>query len=135
MNRLTDYLGFSVRFAGLGYIALWPVSTPADGDVFGASYLCRGALNLICGLPHPLQLGIGLHAAGALCAVAATLHLLAGGVLRVRRRRAPAAGAPPEPPAKAATSPAPRLRPNRRPMPPPRKITEPRSHFGLRGVP
>ena len=137
MNRLNDHLCFAVRFVGAGYVALWPVSTPADGDLFGASQICGGggALDLVCGMPHPLQFGIGLHVAGAACTAAAAAHLVLRGLLRARRRRQAAAAGPAEarPPA-AIAPPAPKPR-SRRPMPPPRKLVEPRTHFGLRGLP
>jgi hypothetical protein len=137
MNRLRDYLCFTVQFVGFGYAALWPVSTPAGGDLFGASLLCggEGALEILCRMPHPLQLGIGLHAAGALCAIAATLHLCLRAMLRGRRRRDEAAVAcAPIAPGVAAAA---RMKPRapRRPMPPPRAAVPARSHFGLRGVP
>ncbi|MGN6572643.1 MAG: hypothetical protein ACTHLO_14640 [Pseudolabrys sp.] len=140
MNRLKDHLCFAVRFVGFGYVVLWPVSTPAGGDLFGASLLCRaggaGALDVVCNMPHPLQLGIGLHAVGALCAALAVCDLLLRGVLRARGRRNAAAIAPAEPvQAPPAAAFVPQVRPRRRPMPPPRKLTEARTHFGLRGVP
>ena len=141
MNRLKDHLCFAVQFVGLGYVVLWPVSTPAGGGgVFGASLLCArggaGRLDFVCSLPHPLQLGIGLHVAGALCAVAALLLLVVRGVGRARRRQVDAAVVSDEARPAAAVVPL-RQKPRayRRPMPPPRKLTEPRTHFGLRGVP
>jgi hypothetical protein len=138
LNRLKDHLGFAVQFVGLGYIALWPVSTPAAGDLFGASLLCKGGggtFAIVCNLPHPLQFGIGLHFAGTLCAGAAVLMLLARAVRRARGRRPTIAPAPEAPLAPIATPVAYRPRARRRPMPPPRKVVEPRTHFGLRGVP
>lgn len=141
MNRLKDHLCFAVQFVGLGYVVLWPVSTPAGGGgVFGASLLCArggaGRLDFVCSLPHPLQLGIGLHVAGALCAVAALLLLVVRGVGRARRRQVAAAVVSAEARPEAAAVPL-RQKPRayRRPMPPPRTLTEPRTHFGLRGVP
>ena len=137
LNRFKDHLGFAVQFVGLGYIALWPVSTPAAGDLFGASLLCKGGdgtFAIVCTLPHPLQFGIGLHFAGALCA--AVLMFLSRAVRRVRGRRLARPAAPAEaPPAPIATPVAYKPRARRRPMPPPRKVVEPRTHFGLRGVP
>jgi hypothetical protein len=139
LNRLKDHLCFAVQFVGLGYAVLWPVSTPAAGDLFGASLLCKGGggtFGLVCRLPHPLQLGIGLHVVGALCAVATILYFLARAVRSARRRRLPTVAAPAEvslAPSAAPVAPKPRAR--RRPMPPPRKVVEPRTHFGLRGMP
>jgi len=139
LNRLKDHLCFAVQFVGLGYAVLWPVSTPAAGDLFGASLLCKGGggtFGLVCRLPHPLQFGIGLHFAGALCAAAAVLMFLTRAVRRARGRRLARPAAPAEaPPAPIATPVAYKPRARRRPMPPPRKVVEPRTHFGLRGVP
>jgi hypothetical protein len=143
MSRLRDYLGFSVRFVGLGYIALWPLSTPGRGDMFGAALVCHErvgrVLDLVCGWPHPLRLSIGLHVTSALCAVLAMVHLCAVAAHRARRRRrGPPASVPVE--AGPSTVPSPRqprmsLRLRRRPLPPPRKFVPPRAHFGLRGLP
>ena len=141
MNRLKDHFCFAVRYVGMGYVVLWPVSTPAGGDLFGAPLLCTGgsarAFDFLCAMPHPLQLGLGLHVAGTLCALAAVLHLLARAIVRAKRRRQPAlpGAAEAAAPVRAAVPARPRLRPGRRPMPPPRKQVEPRTHFGLRGVP
>ena len=42
MNRIKDYTGFATWFCGLGYIALWPLTSPdLGGKPFGASLLCR----------------------------------------------------------------------------------------------
>jgi hypothetical protein len=143
MSRLRDYLGFSVWFVGLGYAVLWPLSTPGDGELFGAALVCHDrvgrVLDLVCAWPHPLRLSLGLHATGALCAVLATLQLCVVAVRRARRLRAgPAASVLPSVEAEPST--APRQPPTpfkarRRPMPPPRKFVPPRSHFGLRGLP
>lgn len=144
MNRLKDYLGFSVRFVGLGYIVLWPLSTPGRGDLFGAAIVCHDrvgrALDLVCNWPHPLHLSIGLHMTGALCALLATSQLLVVVVRRARRPRAGAAVSPSvaataEPPVVRTERPLAPIRARRRPMPPPRKGVPPRTHFGLRGLP
>lgn len=130
MDRCRDYLGFAVRYFGLSYLVLWPLSTPDRGELFGATFVCGGMLDAVCRLPHPLQFSTGLHLAGAICA------LLTCGILAVRalartwpRRRG--AGAPE---VVAAASPPP-WRMRRRPTLPPRRLVRPRSHFGLRGVP
>jgi len=139
LNRLKDHLGFAVQFVGFGYVALWPVSTPAAGDLFGASLLCKaggGTFGFVCNLPHPLHFGVGLHVAGALCALATMLMFVARAVRRARRRRSAMMAAPAEAsPAPLAAPVALKPRARRRPMPPPRKVVEPRTHFGLRGVP
>ena len=69
MNRIKDYIGFAIWFAGLGYIVLWPVTSPdLGGKPFGASIFCRDAslsvLDLLCNSAHPLQLPPSLHALG-----------------------------------------------------------------------
>jgi hypothetical protein len=134
MARCRDYLDFAVRFFGLGYVALWPLSTPDRGDLFGASVLCNGGLfDAVCDLPHPLRFGIGFHAAGVLCALLAVLGFAAAGMRRVRRRSGvvtPDVSLPASPPSALAAPKRPR-----RPVPPPRKNVPPRDHFGLRGVP
>jgi hypothetical protein len=136
MNRFRDYLGFAVTFSGLGYVILWPVSTPGNGELFGAALLCGGrvarALDLVCRMPHPLQLGVGLHVFGALCALLAALHLLVRTAVRLRGAAPDAADLPAPPPPVDGTA---KRRPRPRRMPPPRKLARPRSHFGLRGVP
>jgi hypothetical protein len=86
-------------------------------------------------MPHPLQLGIGLHLAGALCAALAALHLMGRGVCNLRRRRHDGVADAPASTVDAPAPAAPAPRPRRRPMPPPRRLTEARSHFGLRGLP
>jgi hypothetical protein len=139
MNRFRDYLGFAVQFVGLGYVVLWPLSTPGRGDLFGAPLLCGGrvadAVDVVCGMPHPLRLGVGLHAVGALCAVLATLHLLVRAVGRARSRRGAVADGAAVPPAAIAVEAGAKPRLRRRRMPPPHKAVPPRSHFGLRGLP
>ena len=143
MSRLRDYLGFSVWFVGLGYAVLWPLSTPGDGELFGAPFVCHDrvgrALDLVCAWPHPLRLSLGLHATGALCALLATMHLCALAMRRARRLRV-RCGPPVSPSVEAEPSavPAPRAplrRLRRPPPPPPRKFVPPRTHFGLRGLP
>jgi len=131
MNRCRDYINFAVKFVGLGYVALWPLSvTNTTGTVFGAGFVCGGrlgaAVDHLCHLPHPLRMGFGLHVVGAAFAAAALLHLA---VCAVR----PQAAASGDTPAPTATRKAPRFR--LRPLPRPRKPGRPRKEFGLRGVP
>lgn len=145
MSRLRDYLGFSVRFVGLGYVVLWPLSTPGGGELFGAALVCHDrvgrALDFVCAWPHPLRLSLGLHATGALCAVVVAVQLCAVAVRRARRLRSGRAtpvspSVEAEPPTVVAQSqPRALLKLRRRPLPPPRKSVPPRSHFGLRGLP
>ena len=81
MNRIKDYAGFAIWFAGLGYIVLWPLTSPEfGGKPFGASIFCRdgspSALDLLCNSAHPLQLPPGLHAMGILSAIVVMVRLL-----------------------------------------------------------
>ena len=112
MNRCKDYVAFIVWFAGLGYIALWPLSAGGIGGVgFGAAWT----------LPPTLHL-LGLASAGFV-----SLRIVAMAVRRWRRLRA---AAPPLPPDQAAA----RLRPPRWQAPAGSQVVKPRSQFGLRGV-
>jgi len=130
MDRCRDYLGFAVRYFGLSYLLLWPLSTPGHGELFGAAVVCGGALDVLCRLPHPLHFGTGLHWAGAVCALFASADPAIRVLVRARlRRRDPGSSD-----VAGAVSPPPR-RMRRRPWPPPRRLIRPRSHFGLRGVP
>ena len=135
MNRFRDYLDFSVQFFGLGYVALWPVSTPDGDGVFGAGVVCGGLFDRLCRMPHPLHFGLGLHAVGALCALLAVMNLALAAMRRLRRRGAAAAesAVQPIPPTAIAIAPAPKRA--RRPLPPPRRLAQPRQQFGLRGLP
>ena len=65
MNRVWDYIGFAVWFAGLGYIVMW-----------------------LLGSPDHLMLPPGLHALGVASAMLVPVRLL---VRAVGRRRAAAA--------------------------------------------
>jgi hypothetical protein len=135
MNRIKDYTNFAAWFAGLGYIALWPVTSPElGGKPFGAAAFCRdGAfslLDLLCASARPLQLAPGLHALGFLSALFVTIRLLVYAIRRPRRVAGRAA-------LRAVTrletlSPAPP--PRRKPAPPSGPIMS-RRHFGLRGLP
>lgn len=133
MDRFRDYVGFSIQFVGLGYIALWPLSTADGSRLFGAPFVCTGGLlQVVCNWPHPLTFGFGLHAAGALCTLLALPTLGIRVVARARKKGGRAATpARPSRPAVVALAP----KPPRHPVPPPRKIVEPRTHFGLRGLP
>jgi len=105
MNRIKDYIGFAIWFAGLGYIAMW-----------------------LAGSPDHLTLPPTLHALGVASAMLLPVRL----VLHAVSRRRAAAGAVP---VVLARKPATVLRPRRRkPMCPLRPV-KPRSHFGLRDVP
>jgi hypothetical protein len=68
MNRVWDYIGFAIWFAGLGYIALW-----------------------VIGPPEQLILSPGLHAAGVGAAMFVPVRLV---MRAVSRRRLAAQNAP-----------------------------------------
>ena len=90
MNRIKDYAGFAGWFAGLGYIALWPLTAPEfGGKPLGASIFCRdgtpSALDFLCNSADPLRLPPGLHAIGSLSAIFVMIQLLCYGVRRSRR--------------------------------------------------
>jgi hypothetical protein len=95
MNRIGDYLNFSISFSGLGYIGMWPLSTPdAHGHLFGAEFICRDdgfvLLDVVCRLPHPLQMSPALHLLGLLAAAYVAVRLswrALRALLRARRRR------------------------------------------------
>ncbi len=138
MNRIKDYSGFAAWFAGLGYIVLWPLSSPDfSGKPFGASILCRdgspGLLDLLCNSAHPLMLPPALHVIGFLAAVFVTVRLL---LLAVKRSRRAAGGGATDASALAARIPGsmPRTPWRKKPARPLRPV-KPRTHFGLRGMP
>ena len=136
MNRIKDYARFVGWFAGLGYIVLWPVTSPElGGKPFGASVFCRdgspGMLDFLCNSANPVQLPPGLHALGFLSAVFVTIQLLCYAIRRSRRMSRSAT--PPGSPAVSTQDVLPRPR-KQKPMPPLRPV-KPRTHFGLRGRP
>ncbi len=130
MNRIKDYVGFVGWFAGLGYIVLWPVTSPdLGGKPFGATIFCRdgsaGLADFLCNSAHPLQLPPGLHVLGFLSAVFVTTRLL---VYAIRRSRRTAGTISPMARIPAALAPMRKPAPQRPPV-------KPRTHFGLRGMP
>jgi hypothetical protein len=106
MNRIRDYAGFIGWFAGLGYIALWPVT---------------GTYSV-----HPLELPPGLHLLGLLSAAFVAARLLVHAIRRARR----AAGKDTRLQVNAAAVAPPVVR---KPQPV-RRLVKPRKEFGLRGV-
>jgi hypothetical protein len=137
MNRIRDYTGFATWFSGLGYIVLWPLTSPdLGGKPFGASIFCRdnslSLLDLLCNSAHPLQLPPALHALGFLSTVFVTVRLL---VYAVRRSRRAAGSSAAEASALIARSPVAIQKPQRRKPAPPLRPVKPRTHFGLRGMP
>jgi hypothetical protein len=137
MNRIREYTAFAARFAGLGYIVLWPLSSSdISGKPFGAAVFCGDGslrlLDMVCHSEHPLLLPPTLHMIGLLSAVFAASQLLLYALRRSRR----AAGAG------AAIASARSARIPAVPAPPPRRkpahllrSVKPRAQFGLRGVP
>lgn len=134
MDRLKDYIGFAVWFAGLGYIAMWPLASSGDSGVpFGATILCAdGPLrvaDVLCHLPHPLPLPLPFHVLGALSTSIVAVLFFRLALNRSRRVRSLASASqrmapmPESPPARLPDSILQSL---------PR--VKPRSHFGLRGV-
>jgi hypothetical protein len=136
MNRVKDYIRFTVWFAGFGYIVLWPVTSPDfSGRRFGAAIFCRdnslSLLDLLCNSAHTLRLPPTLHAIGSLSAIVVIVRLLLYAVKRWRRT--PASGV-----ANAAMSTAPTsaaVAPSWRNAARPLRLVKPRTHFGLRGTP
>jgi hypothetical protein len=128
MNRIKDYVCFATCFAGLGYVALWPITADEAGGSVSALMFCRGGgpdwLGFLCQSAQPLRLPPGLHALGFLSAIFVTARALVGAVRLSRRRSSPIISlqSPDEMP------------PPRKPRPPLRTI-KPRAHFGLRGMP
>ena len=136
MNRVRDYGAFAIGYYGLGYILLWPLSSPyATGELFGAAVVCgAGAfvpVRWLCGLPHPLQLSMPLHLLGLMSALLVAARLAVLALARLRRRSAAAVGAG----APAGCPPETRRDPSR--PRPPRRLgrVKPRAQFGLRGMP
>lgn len=129
MNRVQDYVQFSVRFAGLGYIALWPL-TVHDGAIaeLEASLICGGRFltEVICRLPQPFALPPGLHLMGLASALAVVALCLWRRLIRLRSLRRPL------PVQSAATVPLARKPAGLTERPRPVK---PRREFGLRGAP
>ncbi len=135
MSRIRDYSGFAIWFAGLGYIALWPISSlDSSGRPFGASLFCpghaSGVLNLLCNSAHPLQLPPGLHALGFVSVLFIAARLLTRALQRLRR---PAENLPIDLSAQLAR--LPQTPPRRRKPALPPRLVKPRAQFGLRGTP
>jgi hypothetical protein len=132
MNRIKDYSGFAVCFAGLGYIVLWPLTSPEiGGRPFAASVFCHGdspsALDWLCHSVHPLQLSPGLHAVGILSAIVVMTRLL---FYVIRRWRRPADESIPTARMPLAAVPPTWQKPAR-----PLRPVKARTQFGLRGTP
>lgn len=112
MNRCKDYVAFIVSFAGIGYLALWPLNmNGAGGSGFGSAW----------------NLPPALHVIGLVSAAFVLLRGIALLVRRQRRRRAAKA----VPAARLAVVPA---RPPRWQAPPSTRVVKARAQFGLRGM-
>ena len=136
MNRIKDYIGFAVWFAGLGYIALWPItSSDLGGKPFGASIFCGdtslGMLGFLCHSALPLQLPPNLHVLGFLSAVFVIVRLL----LRALKRSRRAVGARTAGMSALVTRLPDVIQPPRRKPLRLLRPVKPRTHFGLRGMP
>ncbi len=127
MKLVRDYLGFAVWFAGIGYIALWPLAEGVNGVPFGGLYVCRaGILSFLCDFDPPLTLPPALHVLGALSATV-VIGQLAYRMLRRLRRPAGTGTVAPHLYMPAAIDP----RARRSTLRVPRQV-KPRSQFGLR---
>jgi hypothetical protein len=131
MERCKDYFCFAVWFTGIGYAVLWPLAAVGKGGrLFGASLLCsgagRGVTAVLCGLPHPVSLPLGLHLMGLAAAITVGIWFCWRLLRRVRARPAgvPATRYSNPLPARPSQAPTRRLR-----------TVKPRTHFGLRGTP
>ena len=145
MIRVKDYIQFAVRFVGLGYIALWPLTAHDNGiaaylATFNAFAVCGqsfAVVDLICDPPQLLSLSPGLHLIGMLSAAYVMSRLLLRKLCRRSQGRRPVRGPT------ATSDPAPQptvplsqsLRHRFTQQPPPPRAVRPRSHFGLRGAP
>ena len=135
MNRVSEYIRFSIWFVGLGYGLLWPVSSVGDsGEPLGASLLCGDGgsplAELLCRAPHPLQLSLPFHAIGLLAAVCVAVLLPLRMTARWRRPAAVAVAGS----LLAIRIPAVLPHPRRRKLSRPRRPVKPRAQFGLRGA-
>ena len=136
MNRIKDYIGFAIWFAGLGYIALWPVASPdLSGKPFGASIVCHdtplSVLDFLCHSALPLQLPPSLHVLGFMSALFVTVRLLLNAFKRSRRAVGTRAA---DMSARVTQQPDAVAPPRRKPVRVLRPV-KPRTHFGLRGMP
>ncbi|MEJ2435773.1 MAG: hypothetical protein P8Y53_22510 [Pseudolabrys sp.] len=133
-NRVIDYCGFAVRFVGLGYVVVWPLSTP---DPFALARFCRpraAPWQWLCHWPQLVHLTPGLHLLGLVCAGALAAHLALRQAARWRRaqvlRASTARALAMDPPPVAEARPP---RHSAFAKPPPK--VAPRSQFGLRQGP
>jgi len=121
VNRVGDYCGFTMRFVGVGYIALLPLAAPPAAD---AACQRTAPEHYLCYLPHMFSLPPGLHVLGIICAGSLGIYLIVRRLSRWRRDRVQRALT------LMARMPASLTRPSRRP---PVRPVKPRSHFGMRG--
>ena len=81
MNRVKDYLQFAIRFVGLGYIVLWPLTAHDVGiTALEAQVVCGGgffgAPGMNCAASHSIQLSPGLHLLGLVAVICLVAQLL-----------------------------------------------------------
>ena len=89
VNRAVDYFRFAVGVVGLGYLLLWPLTTPHP---FGISRFCRPQAESwpgewLCHWPQLVRLSPGLHLIGLSCAGALAIHVALRQAARWRRAR------------------------------------------------
>lgn len=135
MQRVRDYLNFAISFAGLGYVVVWPVTSPDfDGHRFGIAILCRdgaaGLLARLCDSSHAVTLPPLLHVLGFVAA----LIVIARVFFYVLRRSRQMSGNP-----EVDTSAVIERRPGTLTAmwrKPPHRLrpVKPRAQFGLRGA-
>jgi len=136
VQRVRDYLNFAIGFAGLGYIVVWPITSPDfDGHRFGIAMLCQddaaGLLALQCNSSHAVTLPPALHVLGFVSALIVIARVLFH-VLKQSRQMNGNTAIDPSAVIESRTSaavpmwrkPPHRLRP-----------VKPRAQFGLRGAP
>ncbi len=137
MNRVKDYIRFTVWFVGLGYVALWPLTVHDNGVAVIAAALCGQSLapmDLVCASAPALRLSPGLHLLGQMSAFCVFVRLLLRPLRRFRIVRKDGAAPGPSVPSAPAVRWPDIHRRNHDAAPPPRAV-RPRRHFGLRGAP
>ena len=140
MNRIGNYIGLAIWFAGFGYVALCVIALPEfDGRPVAAAIVCRdgarGMLHPLCNATQPLTLPYAVHALGVLAVLLAMLRLLSLLSSALKRSRRMASNPTIDISALLAEWSGqypPARRPPRRRL---RPSVRPRGQFGLRGEP
>jgi hypothetical protein len=128
VNRVRDYCGFAIRFVGLGYIVLWPVTAPASLMQSGPGRASAPLWHYLCHGPHVFSLPPGLHLIGMVCVACLAVRMIMRPLARRRQGEQRAVM-----PAARLSAAVPR-QPRHKPLGPHRTV-KPRSQFGLRGMP